>query len=83
MCHDVGGESAGVVTGCMNTFGNIGGAISPLVVGYSVQLWGSWTLPFFITAGVYVAGGVLTLLIDPGKRLWREPPPGTPAGAEG
>jgi MFS transporter, ACS family, glucarate transporter len=69
MCHDVGGEHAGTVTGCMNTFGNIGGAISPLVVGYAVQWWNSWTLPFFITAGVYVFGGLMTLLINPNKRL--------------
>ena len=45
----------------MNTFGNIGGAISPLVVGYTVQWWDSWTVPFFITAAVYVAGGIFTL----------------------
>jgi ACS family D-galactonate transporter-like MFS transporter len=74
ICHDVGGESAGTVTGCMNTFGNIGGAISPLVVGYSVQLWGSWTLPFYVTAGVYAAGGLLTLLIDPTQPLLRPEP---------
>ena len=73
MCHDVGGERAGTVTGAMNTCGNIGGAISPLVVGYAVQGWNSWTIPFFITAAVYVAGGVLTLFINPNKRLM-EPP---------
>lgn len=69
MCHDVGGESAGTVSGAMNTFGNIGGAISPLVVGYAVQWWSSWTVPFYVTAGVYVLGGALTFLIDPTKRL--------------
>jgi len=69
MCHDVGGDSAGTVSGAMNTFGNIGGAISPLVVGYAVQWWSSWTVPFVITAGVYVLGGILTLLIDPTKKL--------------
>ncbi len=52
ICHDVGGERAGTVTGAMNTVGNIGGAISPLVVGYAVQWWNSWTIPFLITAGV-------------------------------
>lgn len=66
MCHDLGGSRAGVVAGAMNTMGNIGGAISPLVVGYA----NSWTLPFFITAGVYVAGGLLTLLIDPRRSIW-------------
>ena len=69
ICHDVGGENAGTVTGAMNTFGNIGGAISPLVVGYAVQWYGSWTLPFFVTAGVYVFGGIMTLLVNPNKRL--------------
>jgi nitrate/nitrite transporter NarK len=69
MCHDVGGEAAGTVTGAMNTFGNLGGAISPLVVGYSVQLLGSWTTPLVITAGVYTLGGVLTLIANPHRRL--------------
>jgi ACS family glucarate transporter-like MFS transporter len=71
ICHDVGGERAGTVTGAMNTFGNIGGAISPLVVGYAVQWYNSWTVPFYITAGVYVAGGLLTLLINPNKQLMK------------
>jgi len=69
MCHDVGGSRAGTVTGCMNTFGNIGGAISPLVVGYAVDWWHSWTVPFYVTAGVYVFGGIMTLLVNPNKPL--------------
>lgn len=72
ICHDVGGDKAGTVTGCMNTVGNIGGALSPLVVGYAVQWWSSWTLPFFVTAGVYVAGGILTFFINPNQPLWPE-----------
>ena len=69
LCHDVGGEAAGTVTGAMNTLGNLGGAISPIVVGYSVQLWGSWSTPLIITAGVYALGGVFTILADPHRRL--------------
>jgi MFS transporter, ACS family, glucarate transporter len=69
MCHDIGGEAAGTITGAMNTLGNIGGSISPLVVGYSVQLWGSWSTPLVIMAGIYLAGGMLTLLVDPRRRL--------------
>jgi MFS transporter, ACS family, glucarate transporter len=78
MCHDVGGRHAGIVTGCMNTFGNIGGAISPLVVGYAVEWWSSWTLPFFITAGVYLAGGLFTLLVNPHELLIQPGPGITP-----
>jgi len=69
MCHDVGGDAAGTVTGCMNTFGNIGGSLSPLVVGYAVEWWGSWAIPLLIAAGVALLGGVFTLLIDTRKQL--------------
>jgi MFS family permease len=69
ICHDVGGEAAGTVTGAMNTFGNLGGALSPLVVGYSVQWWSSWSMPLLVTASVYVFGGALTLLVNPRKPL--------------
>ena len=69
MCHDVAGDAAGTATGCMNTFGNLGGAISPLVVGYAVEWWGSWSTPLVVTAGVCALCGLLTLTIDPTKRL--------------
>jgi MFS family permease len=69
ICHDIGGRHAGIVTGAMNTWGNIGGALSPLVVGYAVGWWNSWTLPFYITAGIYVFGAVCTLFVDPRKRV--------------
>ena len=69
ICHDIGGRNAGIVTGAMNTWGNIGGALSPLVVGYAVGWWNSWTVPFYITAGVYLFGAVCTLLVDPRKRV--------------
>ena len=69
ICHDIGGRNAGIVTGAMNTWGNIGGAISPLVVGYAVGWWNSWTVPFYITAGIYVFGAVCTFFVDPRKRV--------------
>jgi predicted MFS family arabinose efflux permease len=69
ICHDVGGDAAGTVTGCMNTFANIGGSLSPLVIGYTVKWWGSWSTPLLIAAGVSVLGGILTLPIDPRKTL--------------
>ena len=71
ICHDVGQEAAGTVSGCMNTFANIGGALSPLVLGYTVQWWGSWATPLLIASGVSVMGGLLTLLIDSRKPLYR------------
>jgi MFS family permease len=69
VCHDIGGEYAGTVTGCMNTFANVGGAIAPVAMGYLVSMSNSWTIPIVITAVIYVAGAVIALLIDPNKKL--------------
>jgi len=65
VCLDIGRDHAGVVTGCMNTFSNLGGVITPLVVAYAVDRWQSWTFPFYVTAIVYAAGACAWLAIDP------------------
>ena len=65
VCHDIGGDGAGTVTGAMNTFGNLGGAVSPLVVGYALEWWISWERPLMIGGAVYIVGGLLILLINP------------------
>ena len=69
ICHDIGGEATGTITGALNTFGNLGGSLSPLVVGYSVQLWDSWSTPLMIMAGIYLAGAILTVLANPHRRI--------------
>ena len=66
---DVAPDHAGVVTGCMNTLGNLGGLVCPLVVAVAVDRWGSWTWPFYITAAVYASGALCWLAIDPTERL--------------
>jgi len=65
VCLDIGRESAGTVTGCMNTFANLGGAIAPVAMGYAVQWWGSWSMPLLITSAIYIFGGLISLLVDP------------------
>jgi MFS transporter, ACS family, glucarate transporter len=62
---DIAPNHAGVITGCMNTLGNLGGLIGPLVVGVAVDRWGSWTIPFYVTAAVYTGGALAWLAIDP------------------
>ena len=65
VCLDVGHNHAGVVTGAMNTVGNIGGLLAPLVFGIAVERWNSWTLPFYVTAALYAAGALAWLAVDP------------------
>jgi sugar phosphate permease len=66
---DIAPDHAGVITGFMNTLGNLGGLVGPLVVGIAVDRWGSWTFPFYVTAIVYACGGLAWLAIDPTQRL--------------
>jgi MFS family permease len=70
VCLDVGRRHAGVVTGAMNTFGNLGGMFAPLVVGLVVERSsGSWTFAFYVSAAVYAMGALLWLAVDPTRRL--------------
>jgi sugar phosphate permease len=69
VCLDVAPNHAGVVTGFMNTFGNLGGLVGPMVVGLMVDRLGSWTLPLYVTAGVYFAGALAWLAINPQRRI--------------
>jgi nitrate/nitrite transporter NarK len=62
---DIAPDHAGVVTGCMNTLGNLGGLVGPLVLGLAVDRWHSWTFPFYVTAAVYASGALAWLAIDP------------------
>ena len=66
---DVAGAHAGTLAGVMNMAANVAGAISPLVFGILAQ-GGNWTLPFYISAGVLVAGAVAWLvLVDPERAI--------------
>ncbi len=65
VCLSVGGRHAGVVSGAMNTFGNLGGATSPVVVGWCLDAWGSWETPLYTVAALYLAAAFSWLRIDP------------------
>jgi cyanate permease len=49
----------------MNSLGQIGGLIAPVLVGWLVQTFGSWQLPLLLSAGYYVVSALLWLAIDP------------------
>jgi ACS family glucarate transporter-like MFS transporter len=68
-CLDIGGGHAGVVTGEMNTFGNFGGAVSPLVVGLSLDRWHSYSAPLITVAIFYLVAAVAWLGIDATRTL--------------
>lgn len=68
-CMDIGGRNSGVVSGTINTCGNLAGTIAPIVFGYVLEKWGSWTIPFYIAAGFLCFGVIMWLFIDPRQPL--------------
>jgi sugar phosphate permease len=66
---DVGGEYSGTVSGVMNMAGSLAASLSPIIFGALVQR-GLWIAPFFISAGVLLAGAMIwAFLIDPEKSV--------------
>ncbi|HEY2011938.1 MAG TPA: MFS transporter [Bryobacteraceae bacterium] len=72
---DVGGKHAGTLSGAMNMWGNIGGAICPMVIGYILKFTDhNWNLTFYLSAAIYLLGIVCWLLLDPVTPLERAEP---------
>ena len=72
VCLDIAGPHAGLVTGAMNTAGQLGAFLSPIILPYLLKDQGraeDWALPLFIAGGLYIAGAFCWLLVDPGKPL--------------
>ncbi len=65
VCLEIGGRHAGVVSGAMNTFGNLGGALSPVVVGLCLDHWASWNAPLLTVAAFYGVAAMCWVRIDP------------------
>ncbi len=72
LCVEIAGPHSGVVSGAMNMFGNLGGTLSPVVVGICVDRFGSWNAPLFSIAALYLASALCWLAVDPGAKLGAE-----------
>lgn len=66
---DLAPDHAGTAGGLMNTGFGIAGIVSPAVFGLLVDRTGSWVVPFAVSAGLLVIGGLTSLSIDPSKKL--------------
>jgi len=67
-CVDLGGRHAGTLSGTMNTSGQIGGVLSPIIMGLCVQWFGSWSAPLYLMAALYGVGALCWAWIDPSRR---------------
>jgi MFS family permease len=66
-CLDIGGNHAGVISAAMNSSGAVGGILSPIIVGFVVQHFGTWTAPMYFTGALYILGALCWIAIDPRK----------------
>ena len=65
---DLGGRDSAVLSAIMNTAGQGGGILSPIVLAYIVDRLGSWSLPLEVLAGLYLTAAVSWLRIEPERR---------------
>jgi predicted MFS family arabinose efflux permease len=63
-CLDIGGIRGGIVSGFMNTAGQIGAAISSAAFGYIVTAYNSYNAPLVPMAILLALGVVLWLRVD-------------------
>jgi MFS family permease len=68
-CIDIGGRHSGVLAAAMNTSGQIGGILSPIVLAYVVDIFANWAIPLYIMAGLYLMATVCWLFIRADRPL--------------
>jgi MFS transporter, ACS family, glucarate transporter len=69
-CMDIGGAHAGVVSAAMNTAGQVGSILSPLMVTALLSRTGNWNAPLFVMGGLFLMGALAWALIDPRERIF-------------
>jgi nitrate/nitrite transporter NarK len=65
VCLEIGGEHAGVISGAMNMFGNLGGTLCPVIVGMCVKRLSSWPAALATVAVLYLVAAVAWIFVDP------------------
>jgi MFS family permease len=63
---DIGGDFSGSVSSVMNMLGNVGGALSPLVIGYLATHLG-WNSAFLFASAMCILAAVIATRIDPNR----------------
>lgn len=65
---DIGGRSAGSVSGVMNMGGQFGGVVTASLTPFVAEHFG-WDMSFWVAAGLCFLSGVAWLMVDPDEQL--------------
>ena len=68
-CIDIAGDNAGVVSACMNTAGQVGGMLSPVILGFVLHRWSNWAAPLYVTGVLLIGGALCWVFIDPRRKV--------------
>jgi MFS transporter, ACS family, glucarate transporter len=68
-CADMAGSHAATVSAAMNTSGQIGGVLSPIVFAMLTRTSASWAGPLYLTAALYLLGAGCWYFIHPERPL--------------
>jgi MFS family permease len=71
-CVDLAGTHAGAVSAAMNTAGQVGGVLSPIIFAMLTRQQSSWAVPLLVTAALYLLGAACWLFIHPERPLHAE-----------
>lgn len=69
VCLDIGREYSGVVSGVMNSAGQLGGFFCTVLVGYILRASGSYKVSLCIISGMVMVSAILFSRIDPTKPI--------------
>ena len=64
-CLDIGGRRAGAVSAAMNTAGQVGSILSPILVAAVVQRFSNWSAPLYLTGVLFLMGALCWWWVDP------------------
>jgi MFS transporter, ACS family, glucarate transporter len=82
VCLDIAGPHAGLVTACMNSSGQVGAVISPVILPILLNRTNqNWSTPLYMAGALYCAGAVCWLLVDPRRPIALHPEKPSPPEA--
>lgn len=66
VCQDIAGPHAGLVSGCMNTAGQLGAVLSPVILPFFTRgTPADWVTPLVLAGGLNLMGAALWWFVDP------------------
>jgi MFS transporter, ACS family, glucarate transporter len=66
-CVDIGGRRSGAVSAAMNTSGQVGAILSPILVAQVVSRFSQWSAPLYVTGVLFLLGSLCWVWVDPTK----------------